>query len=337
MDEPTTAPAVSVLMPVYNGARFVDRAVESVRSQTVDGWELLMVDDGSSDGSLALAQRWASLDPRIRVLQHPGGVNRGVSASRNLAAAHARAPWLALLDADDEWEPSKLELQLRVSREHPALALVYSRAQVVDEAGEPVEIPLELQEEIPPIRGTGIPGEAVDGLELSLTGRLPLDIPASSTFFPALLFHDAGGFDEGLDHQVEDTILLFQLMERGPVYFQPELLVNYRLHDSQWMAGIRADASRHLKGMRITWLAFLERARPENREAVARATVARGFRSIVARGLRFPRFELGAVLDARRWMVASPHLGWGHRWRMTALLVVYILAYPLRPLFRGRE
>lgn len=336
MDESTTPP-VSILMPVYNGARFLDRAVESVRSQTVRRWELLIVDDGSADESLALARRWGSLDSRVQVLQHPGGVNRGVSASRNLAAARARAPWLALLDADDEWEPTKLERQLALSREFPALALIYSRALVVDEEGRPVEIPLELQEEIPPVRGTGVPDEPVDGLELSLSGRIPLDIPASSTFFPAHFFHDAGGFDEGLDHQVEDTILLFQLMERGPVYFQPELLVKYRLHDSQWMAGIRADATRHLKGMRITWLAFLERARPENREAVARATVTRGFRSIVARGLRFPRFEVRAVLDAWRKMAASPHLGWGHRCRMTALLVLYILAYPLRPLFRGQR
>lgn len=100
-------PFVSVILPVFNGARFLSRAVESVRRQHFTRWELLAVDDGSTDDSLALLNRLAAEEPRLRVLRRPS--NGGVSAARNTALREARGDWVAYLDCDDEFYPDHLQ------------------------------------------------------------------------------------------------------------------------------------------------------------------------------------------------------------------------------------
>jgi len=122
-------PRVSVVMPVYNAERFLSEAIESVLQQTYASWELLLIDDGSTDGSRALAERYASEHPeRIRTLHHPGQQNLGASATRNLGILHARGEYLALLDADDVWLPQKLAEQVPLLDSHPEVGMVYGSA-----------------------------------------------------------------------------------------------------------------------------------------------------------------------------------------------------------------
>ena len=120
--EARPAPAVSVLMPVFNAEATLERAVASVMAQDFADWELLLADDGSADGSQALAQRLAATDGRIRVLA--SAVNTGAAAARNRALAAARGRYIAFLDSDDEWLPGKLTEQLGRMRETGA-ALSY--------------------------------------------------------------------------------------------------------------------------------------------------------------------------------------------------------------------
>ena len=101
-------PTVSVILPTYNRADTLGSAIESVLRQTFDSFELLIVDDGSTDGTGSVLQRIT--DPRVQVIRNP--VNRGVSAARNAGIAEARAPFLAFQDSDDAWRPQKLERQL---------------------------------------------------------------------------------------------------------------------------------------------------------------------------------------------------------------------------------
>ncbi len=101
---------VSVIMPAHNAASVLERAVASVQAQTFADWELLIVDDASGDGTLALAQRMAVADPRIRVFEHPK--QKGAGAARNTALSNARGRYIAFLDADDAWLPEKLDRQL---------------------------------------------------------------------------------------------------------------------------------------------------------------------------------------------------------------------------------
>ncbi len=104
----TPKPLVSIILPVYNRAQTLARCVESVRAQTFADWELVAVDDGSSDASAAALEAFA--DPRIRVLRHER--NRGPGAARNTALRAARGEFVALIDSDDEWLPRKLEMQM---------------------------------------------------------------------------------------------------------------------------------------------------------------------------------------------------------------------------------
>lgn len=103
-------PRVSVIMPVHNAARFLRGSIGSVQAQTLTAWELLAVDDGSTDGSAALLADLAAADPRIRPLSTGG--NLGAGAARNTAMQAAAGRWLAFLDADDLWHPEKLSRQL---------------------------------------------------------------------------------------------------------------------------------------------------------------------------------------------------------------------------------
>ena len=99
---------VSVVIPVFNRAHTLRRAIDSVRMQDVAAWELIVVDDGSTDPSVSLVQSYG--DPRIRLLRHE--TNRGAAAARNTGVQAARGRYIAFLDSDDEWLPGKLRTQL---------------------------------------------------------------------------------------------------------------------------------------------------------------------------------------------------------------------------------
>ena len=99
-------PAISVIVPVYQAEALLPQCVESVLAQTFSDWELLLIDDGSRDGSPTLCDGYAARDPRIRVFHKPNG---GVSTARNLGLEQAAGPYIAFLDADDTFEPAALE------------------------------------------------------------------------------------------------------------------------------------------------------------------------------------------------------------------------------------
>ena len=125
------APEVSVLMPAFDRERFIGEAIESVLAQTFRDFELVVVDDGSRDGTVRVVE--SHRDPRIRLERM--GENRGIAAARNRALALARGRYVALLDSDDVAHPRRLEQQVRFLREHPRHALVGSWAQRIDEEG----------------------------------------------------------------------------------------------------------------------------------------------------------------------------------------------------------
>jgi Glycosyl transferase family 2 len=121
-----TAPMVSCVMIFLDGAAFIDEAIRSVVGQQgFDDWELVLIDDGSTDASTGIARRWAASDPdRIRYLEHPGHANLGMSASRNAGITAARGRHVAFLDCDDVWLPCLLAHCARVLRAHPDAAVV---------------------------------------------------------------------------------------------------------------------------------------------------------------------------------------------------------------------
>jgi glycosyltransferase involved in cell wall biosynthesis len=123
-------PRVSIVTPVFNGERFLAEAIESVLAQTFARWELLIVDDGSTDGSAEIARQYAAAMPaKIRCLSHDGRDNRGASASRNLGIQHASGEYLAFLDADDVYLPRKLGDQVRILDEMRDAHVLYAATE----------------------------------------------------------------------------------------------------------------------------------------------------------------------------------------------------------------
>jgi glycosyltransferase involved in cell wall biosynthesis len=130
---------VTVGIPFFNAGRTLADAVRSVFAQTLADWELLLVDDGSSDGSLGVARRVR--DNRVRVIAD--GVNRGLSARLNQIAALARGDYLARMDADDLMHPERLERQVRFLAAHPDVDLLGSTVCTIDHANNPLGVRME--------------------------------------------------------------------------------------------------------------------------------------------------------------------------------------------------
>jgi len=128
-------PRVSVIVPLYNTASFIGRALESVLHQTMSDLELIVVDDGSTDDSLAVVETVD--DERLQIIRQS---NQGASAARNRGLDEARAPYVAFLDGDDFWREDKLERQLAVLDKRPDLDLVFACCTVVDEEETPLAL-----------------------------------------------------------------------------------------------------------------------------------------------------------------------------------------------------
>jgi glycosyltransferase involved in cell wall biosynthesis len=128
---------VSVVIPVYNAAPYVAQAVETALAQPETA-EVLLVEDGSTDGSLAICERLAAANERVHLYRHPGGQNRGASASRNLAIQHSRQDYIAFLDADDYFLPERFRLTRELFDRHPDADGVYEAigATFEDQAAE---------------------------------------------------------------------------------------------------------------------------------------------------------------------------------------------------------
>ncbi|MBO4805940.1 MAG: glycosyltransferase family 2 protein [Paludibacteraceae bacterium] len=127
------SPVVSIISPNYNCAQFIGGMIASVQAQTYQDWELIIVDDCSSDESCEAVMSYAESDSRIRLLRNPK--NMGAAQSRNYALREARGRWIAFLDSDDLWHPEKLEKQLRFMVERN-LAFSYTQYIEISESGE---------------------------------------------------------------------------------------------------------------------------------------------------------------------------------------------------------
>ena len=131
-------PFVSVIIPAYNCEPFIEAAVRSVMEQTHRSWELLVIDDGSTDATCEIIRRLAEEDARIRFLRNP--VNIGVAGTRNRGLDESRGEYVAFLDGDDVWHPDKLEKQLQAMRAEDA-DVSYTSYAVVDRGGTPCKRP----------------------------------------------------------------------------------------------------------------------------------------------------------------------------------------------------
>lgn len=215
------APRVSVIIPSYNHERFVGLAIESALAQTLPPHEIVVMDDGSTDGTTEVLNRYAG---RIQAVRQ---TNAGVSAARNAGVARSSGELLAFLDADDEWQPRKLELQVRAWQTSPQPGLVHCGVVDIDGDGNP------LREHTEGMSGLGVAAEMLLFRRPTILGG------GSGVLIPRAVFDAIGGFDLRLSTSA-DWDLYYRIAGRYPVAFVPEPLLRYRLHGSNMHGNIRA-------------------------------------------------------------------------------------------------
>jgi lipopolysaccharide biosynthesis glycosyltransferase/glycosyltransferase involved in cell wall biosynthesis len=204
------APLVTVVIPAFNAARWIERTLASVAGQTMADFEAIVVDDGSQDNTADLVTAFSAKDQRFRLLQQP---NSGVSAARNAGAAQARGGFIALLDADDLWAPENLAEQLARLRAAPDSPFCYARSCLIDEN----DIVLA-----PPDAGPAPPCTFEALLLQNAIGN------GSACVVRRSAFQAVGGFDPSFKQGGEDWLFTLKLAALGPFTCAPAPLVGYR-------------------------------------------------------------------------------------------------------------
>ncbi len=237
------APRISVILPVFNGKGYLRQALDSVASQTLPPCELVVVDDGSTDGSLDLLTGWDPPFP-LRVLRQE---NQGQSAARNRAAEIAAGDYLAFLDQDDIWHPSHLEELAAPCVDDPSLGWVYSDFDEIDLAGHLVTRGFLREHHVPNPKGSIVQCVARD-----------LMVLPSASLLRRVAFEAAAGFDESLSGY-EDDDLFVRIFRLGWGHaFLPRPLVRFRIH------GASSSATRRFFESRVRYAAKLAAQFPDD-------------------------------------------------------------------------
>ncbi len=205
-------PTVSVVMPVYNGQRYLSRAVESILGQTWWDFELVAVNDGSTDETGRILERYAKGDGRVRVVWQE---NQGIVGALNAGLGAARGKLLARMDADDVALPGRLARQVDYLREHPECVAVGTEVLLIDSEGKPIS------------KKPGIVTEHEEIDRALLVGGWPMVHP--TVMMRASAVRKIRGYRPGTFPH-EDHDLFLRLAEVGRLANIPEVLLKYRQH-----------------------------------------------------------------------------------------------------------
>jgi len=220
-------PLVSVIMPSFNHARYLEDAVRSILGQTEPDLELLIVDDASTDNSRELTGRLAKEDERIRPLYRD--VNGGISPARNDGLRAAQGEYLALADADDIWLPHKLEKQLNLLSSFPGADIAYSDSRIID--GEGRETGALFSDRFP------IPGNGTGNLLNTLSVRNFINVQTG--LVRRSVIKEENYFDPDF-RWAEDWLFWLRLARTSQFVYSPEPLGLYRVHGGNSDARISA-------------------------------------------------------------------------------------------------
>lgn len=211
-------PKVSVIIPTYNRARFIGAAVESVLAQTFTDFEVVLVDDGSTDETPEVVGRYLD-DPRVLYIMQN---NRGRSQARNRALAVARGAYIAFLDSDDSYLPEKLAKQVAYLDSKPDVDMIYTSATCVDEAGKPLTVQAYNARE--------------EGDIYNLIAFFqPLTITLPTVMVRRAVMDRVGGFDVSME-RFEDTDLWRRIAKSHRVGAMPEVTCLLTTHDDNSLA-----------------------------------------------------------------------------------------------------
>lgn len=267
---------VSVIIPSYNRAAYIEAAINSALDQTYGPVEVIVVDDGSTDGSYEKLQQWEERG-KLVLLTHPERRNRGQSASINLGIQQAAGSYIAILDSDDMFAKEKLADQVAFLEANPETGMVYGQGHAVDADGNFL---------------FKVPGDGHQ--ELSDPNRLLLDcymaLPGGSLVRRSV-FETAGLFEESF-RAGQDHDMAIRIMEATRCAYLPKLAFYYRKHDD----------SISVKGLERRWLTGLEILRRANERYPYMRSTIRKRKAVL-------QFRLGQTYwREKRKAKALPHL-----------------------------
>ena len=248
---------VSVITIFLNAGRFLQEAIESVESQSCLSWELLLVDDGSTDEGTEIARRFADRHPgRIRYLEHEGHCNRGMSASRNLGIAHARGDYVTFLDADDVLLPTALEKASDLLDARPEIGAAFaSTLYWYSWTGEPSDSGRDALDFSP---GRGVPAGTLARPPEMLLRFLddPGAVPCMCSFLVrGDLIRSVGGFEESFRGLYEDQVYYAKVALEASVLVSGDCWSWYRQHPSSCCSeGARTGQVELARSQYLEWL-----------------------------------------------------------------------------------
>jgi glycosyltransferase involved in cell wall biosynthesis len=225
---------VDIIIPAYNAAHYLPLTLESVMAQTFEDWRIVLVDDGSTDGTASVVAPYlARLAEKITYIQQE---NRGLPAARNVAIRASTAEFLALLDADDLWLPNRLAASLAAFAGDPRIGLTYGLITRIDGDGRLLNT------------FQGNPTNA-EGMIAGAIYRRMVELPCPTITFRRRCIEEVGGFDETM-RATEDRDLWLRIALRYEVAVVPEVIALYRMSASS----MSADADRMLRAqLRFIW------------------------------------------------------------------------------------
>ena len=219
-------PTVDIIVPAYNAALFLPRALQSVEQQTFEDWRILLVDDGSNDATPEVVAPFRErLGAKLVYIRKE---NSGLPAARNTAIRHSDAEFLALLDADDVWLPNRLKATLAPFRDRPEVGLVYGFVDRIDADDRVVATYAT--------RNRNAEGKVAAHIYMRT-----LDLPCPTLMFRRRCVDEVGLFDEAM-RATEDRDLWLRIAQRYEVALAPEIVAHYRISPQ----GMTTDADRML-------------------------------------------------------------------------------------------
>ena len=270
-------PLVSVVMPVYNGEKYLAEAIESILAQTFTDFEFIIVDDGSQDGTAEIIRSYRARDERIRLIAFQS--NMGAADARNRAMAAASGEFIAAMDSDDVCLPQRLEKQVDHLRRHPAIGLLGAGAQAVDEDLRPL-----YAFDLPEHHALIVYNVFVASFLIHPTVMMRRD-----------LLESVGGYERGRLTAI-DVELWSRLMWRTRLANLPETLLLYRRHPAQHHTTRDAALKQQAWEVRARLLKRLWGEAPT--ETLTRFERMRGDESLPWRERRKARADMMRLLDA---------------------------------------
>lgn len=260
----SSKPLVSCIIIFLNEERFIREAIDSVFAQTYDDWELLLVDDGSTDGSTQIALQYAEQYPaKVRYLEHPGHQNLGSSAARNLGLSNAKGEYIAFLDADDVWVPHKLQQQLMILKSHPEATVLYGNTRYWHSW---TENPEDGQRDLVP--ELVVQSDTLFKPPTLLVLSYPLGRGTAPSLSNLMLRREVvertGGFEESFKRVYTDQAFLSKVYLKEPVFVaaESEYWDKYRQHPDSCCAELGAQVGMQRTGqyfsVRQQYLNWLE-------------------------------------------------------------------------------